>query len=63
MILLWLFGYELVEFRCRLTCGLVNGEFEVYEEDDEGDDGDDGFIDWFVYDGIMDFMMFFLGVK
>jgi mRNA turnover protein 4 len=62
-ILLRLFGHELAEFRCRLTCGLVNGELEVYEEDDEGDDGDDGPIDRFAHDGITDSMMLPPGVK
>jgi mRNA turnover protein 4 len=62
-ILLRLFGHELAEFRCRLTCGLVNGELEVYEEDDEGDDDDDGPIDRFAHDGITDSMMLPPGVK
>ena len=53
----------MAEFRCRLTCGLVNGELEVYEEDDEGDDGDDGPIDRFAHDGITDSMMLPPGVK
>ena len=55
-ILLRLFGHELAEFRCRLTCGLVDGNLEIYEDEDE-DEEDDGPIDQFAHDGITDSMM------
>lgn len=57
-ILLRLFGHELATFRLRLTCGLVNGELEVYEEDDmDDDDDDDKEMDQFAHDGITNSMM------